>query len=61
MACGKLSEVIEGPHKGLIIEGPEYETISVFGGLCMIDDVTEIAYLSDLCDRLGTDTVTAGN
>ena len=61
MACGKLTEVIDGRHKGLRIEGPEYETIYAFGGLCMIDDIREIAYLNDLCDRLGVDTMTAGN
>jgi len=61
MACGKLSEVREGRHKGLRIEGPEYETIYVFGGLCMIDQIEEIAYLNDLCDNLGIDTITAGN
>ena len=61
IACGKLSEVIEGRHKGLKIEGPEYETIGMFGGICMIDDLREIAYLNDVCDRLGMDTITAGN
>jgi RNase adaptor protein for sRNA GlmZ degradation len=61
MACGKLSEVIDGRHKGLKIEGPEYETIYAFGGLCLIDDIREIAYLNDLCDNLGMDTITTGN
>jgi aldehyde:ferredoxin oxidoreductase len=61
MACGKLSEVQEGRHKGLKIEGPEYETIYAFGGLCMIDQIEEIAYLNDICDNLGFDTITAGN
>lgn len=61
MACGKLSIVKEGRHKGLKIEGPEYETIYAFGGLCMINDITEIAYLNDLCDKLGLDTITTGN
>ena len=61
LACGKLSEVVEGRHKGLKIEGPEYETTGVFGGLCMIDDIREVAYLNDICDRLGMDTITAGN
>jgi len=61
LACGKLVEVVDGRHKGLRIEGPEYETIYAFGGLCMIDDIREIAYLNDLCDRLGIDTMTAGN
>ncbi len=61
MACGKLSEVKDGPHKGLKIEGPEYETIYAFGGLCLIDDLREIAYLNDLCDNYGIDTITTGN
>jgi len=50
-----------GRHKGLKLGGPEYETIYAFGGLCMIRDITEIASLNDLCDRLGLDTITAGN
>lgn len=61
MACGKLSVVKEGRHKGLKIEGPEYETIYAFGGLCMINDITEIAYLNELCDKYGIDTITTGN
>ncbi len=61
IACGRMSTVISGRHAGLKIEGPEYETIFAFGGLCMIDDIKEIAYLNDLCDRLGMDTISAGN
>ncbi len=61
MACGKLTTIKNGPHKGLTILGPEYETIYAFGGLCMINRIEDIIYLNDLCDRLGIDTVTAGN
>ena len=61
MGCGKYIEVQKGRHKGLKIEGPEYETIYSFGGLCLIDSLEEIAYLNDICDRLGLDTITAGN
>jgi aldehyde:ferredoxin oxidoreductase len=61
MACGKISEVKEGRHRGLRIRGPEYETIYAFGGLCMVKSIEEIIYLNDLCDRLGMDTITAGN
>ena len=43
------------------LEGPEYETIYAFGGLCLIDSIEEIAYLNDICDRLGMDTISAGN
>jgi aldehyde:ferredoxin oxidoreductase len=61
MACGRLTTVREGRHAGLRIEGPEYETIYAFGGLCLIDSIEEIAYLNDLCARLGMDTITGGN
>jgi aldehyde:ferredoxin oxidoreductase len=61
MACGKISEVKQGRHRGLRIRGPEYETIYAFGGLCMVKSIEEIIYLNDLCDRLGMDTITAGN
>jgi aldehyde:ferredoxin oxidoreductase len=61
MACGNLSVVREGRHKGLKIEGPEYETIYAIGGLCMVHEIEEIAYLNDICDRLGLDTISAGS
>jgi aldehyde:ferredoxin oxidoreductase len=61
MACGRMTKVKEGPYAGLTIEGPEYETIYAFGGLCMIDSIEAIIYLNDICDRLGMDTITAGN
>ena len=61
IACGRLATVKEGPYKGLRVEGPEYETIYAFGGLCEIGTIEEIIYLNDLCDRLGIDTITAGN
>jgi aldehyde:ferredoxin oxidoreductase len=61
MACGRLTTIKKGRHAGLVIEGPEYETIYAFGGLCMIQEIEEIAYLNDICDRVGMDTITAGN
>ncbi len=61
MACGRLAKIKKGRHTGLEVEGPEYETIYSFGGLCMVEDMAEIAHLNDLCDRLGMDTITAGN
>ena len=61
IACGRMTTVLNGRHSGLRIEGPEYETIFAFGGLCMIDSIEEIAYLNDICDRLGMDTISAGN
>jgi len=61
LACGKRTEVLKGRHKGLKIEGPEHETIYALGGLCKINELEEIAYLNDICDRVGIDTISAGN
>jgi len=61
LACGRMTTVLQVRHAGLKLDGPEYETIYAFGGLCLIDSIEEIAYLNDICDRLGMDTITAGN
>ncbi|MGD2176497.1 MAG: aldehyde ferredoxin oxidoreductase family protein [Anaerolineae bacterium] len=61
IACRRVATVRQGRHEGLALEGPEYETIFAFGGLCAVDDPAEILYLNDICDRLGMDTMTAGN
>ncbi len=36
MACGKLSKVTQGRHKGLVLEGPEYETLYAIGGFAVL-------------------------
>ena len=61
MACCKHTEVLSGRHAGLVIKGPEYETIYAFGGLCMVKHIEDIIFLNHLCGRLGIDTITAGN
>ncbi|MFZ7127352.1 MAG: aldehyde ferredoxin oxidoreductase family protein [Desulfobacterales bacterium] len=61
MACGRMTTVKHGRHEGLRLEGPEYETIYAFGGLCLVDSIEEICHLNDICDRLGMDTITSGN
>jgi aldehyde:ferredoxin oxidoreductase len=61
LQCTKKSVVQKGRHRGLEIDGPEYETLYALGGLNMIDSAEEVAYLNDICDRLGLDTMSAGN
>ncbi len=61
IACGKLNKITSGRHKGLQLEGPEYETLYALGGLICVDKIEEVVYLNDVCDRLGIDTITAGN
>ena len=61
VACGKLSEVREGPYAGCRVEGPEYETLFALGPLCYNDSLEAVAKLNELCDRLGLDTISTGN
>ncbi len=61
IACTRKSKVKYGKYKGLKVDGPEYETINAFGGISFVDNYNDIAYLNDLCDKLGIDTITAGN
>jgi len=52
--------VKEGPY-ACRVEGPEYETLFALGPLCYNDNPRAIAKLNELCDRLGLDTISAGN
>ncbi len=61
LRCTKHSVIRNGRHAGLEIEGPEYETIYALGGINALDSLEEVAYLNDVCDRLGIDTMSAGN
>jgi aldehyde:ferredoxin oxidoreductase len=61
IACGKLSRVSEGKHRGTEIEGPEYETIALLGSNCGIGSIGAIVHGNRLCDDLGLDTITTGN
>jgi aldehyde:ferredoxin oxidoreductase len=61
IACCNRTEVLTGKHAGLVVKGPEYETIYSFGGLCGVKQIEDIAFLNHLCGRFGIDTITAGN
>jgi aldehyde:ferredoxin oxidoreductase len=61
IGCAHINRVKDGPFAGIEIDGPEYETIYVFGGLCDVEDIRDIIKLNDVCDRLGIDTMHAGN
>ncbi len=58
MACGKFVEVKE---RGVRVEGPEYETVALIGSNCGFDRIEDVAYLNQVCDDLGLDTISAGN
>ncbi|MCL5773349.1 MAG: aldehyde ferredoxin oxidoreductase family protein [Firmicutes bacterium] len=45
---------------GIRVEGPEYETLSVAGSNCGIDDLKAVAEFNRVCDDYGIDTISAG-
>jgi len=62
VACGRKVTIPSGPYAtGGEVKGPEYETIGAFGSLLLVDNLEAIAYAGHLCDRLGLDTISAGN
>jgi aldehyde:ferredoxin oxidoreductase len=60
LACKKAFKVKEGPHQGLITEGPEYEGIMAMGSNVGIDDVPTILVAQHLCNEYGMDVISAG-
>jgi aldehyde:ferredoxin oxidoreductase len=62
VACGRRVCVPNGPYatEGEI-KGAEYESLGALGSLLLIDDLHAVTHLAHLCDRLGLDTISAGN
>jgi aldehyde:ferredoxin oxidoreductase len=62
IACGREVTIPAGPYAtGGPAKGPEYETVCSFGSQLLVDDLAAITALGDRCDRLGLDTISAGN
>ena len=59
--CGRGTEIREGKYAGHKGEGPEYETIGTFGGMCLINDLEAITMAGYLCNDYGIDTISAGS
>lgn len=60
IACGRHTEIKNGEFKGESGGGPEYETIGAFGSKCYVDDLNAIAMANYICNRMGLDTISAG-
>jgi aldehyde:ferredoxin oxidoreductase len=59
--CKRVVEIKDGPyavdpHYG----GPEFETLATFGAYCGIADLAAVAYVSQLCNMYGMDTISCG-
>jgi len=60
MACGRITS-IEDPAFAGRGEGPEYETVALFGASCGVDNLGAVTKANYLCNELGIDTIEAGN
>jgi aldehyde:ferredoxin oxidoreductase len=62
VACGRKVTIPEGRYATAgEIKGPEYETLGALGSLLLINDLAAVTHLGHLCDRLGLDSISAGN
>ena len=60
ISCCRVTVVKSGPYacKG---EGPEFETIGAFGGMCALDNLEAVTLAHNLCDEYGLDVVSTGS
>lgn len=59
--CSQFFEAEDTEYGDIAVDGPEYETQYSLGGNCEIDDIDAVAKGNEICDRLGLDTIDAGN
>ena len=61
IACGGYMKAGTGEYKYAAgSRRPEYETIAMFGTNCLNNNLESILKASDICDRYGIDTISAG-
>jgi aldehyde:ferredoxin oxidoreductase len=61
IVCGAIVELKDASGNVILTSHrPEYETISAFGSMCLVDDIETIIKANDLCNRYGFDTISAG-
>lgn len=59
--CSHLAVVQEGQYSGLIHDGPEFESITLLGSNCGIDNPAAITAAEHLCDTYGMDSISTGS
>ncbi|EAX48183.1 Aldehyde ferredoxin oxidoreductase [Thermosinus carboxydivorans Nor1] len=60
IGCGRQVRVERSPYGRVEGAGPEYETVGMFGGACLVSDLAAIAMANELCNRYGLDTISTG-
>lgn len=59
--CSHLAVIEEGKYRGLIHDGPEFESITLLGSNCGIDDPAAVTAAEHLCDAYGLDSMGTGS
>ncbi len=61
VACRKQTRVMEGPFRTQgVVHGPEYETLGSIASNCGVNEPEAAIRASELCDRLGIDSISSG-
>jgi aldehyde:ferredoxin oxidoreductase len=61
VGCSQVRKAQSGKYRGVLTEGPEFETTGSFGGFTGVSDLSAV-YLADrLCDEYGLDTISVGS
>jgi len=60
IACGGILSVSDGPYPLEHLHKPEYETLAALGAMCLNDDLHALFKMTDMCNRSGLDTISAG-
>ena len=55
-------DLTTGPYKGekVFVNGPEYETIALMGSNLGMESIEDVAYICNVCNELGMDTISLG-
>ncbi len=59
IVCGRETHTVK--YKVAAVDGPEYETITSFGSLALVDDLEGVIYAGHLCNLYGMDTISTGS
>jgi aldehyde:ferredoxin oxidoreductase len=60
IGCKPIVEVDHPKYTVAKGPGPEYETCATFGTMIMNADLASVAYVNELCNRYGLDTISCG-
>ncbi len=60
VGCTQLEMAKTGAYRGILAEGPEFETMYSFGGATGVDNIDAIIAADRLADELGLDSMSAG-